>query len=76
MSDIRDSFNGQAAAFADVLDELELFLYGTGRFARHLPAAGEMLGKKLLQAFYAAAQVKIKRRAGQKKYLPALYPDQ
>lgn len=76
LSDIRDSFNGQAAAFADVLDELELFLYGTGRFARHLPAAGEMLGKKLLQAFYAAAQVKIKRRAGQKKYLPALYPDQ
>ncbi|MBQ8346848.1 MAG: BatD family protein [Alphaproteobacteria bacterium] len=76
LSDIRESFNGQAADFIAALNELELFLYGTGRFARHLPAARETLGKKLLQAFYAAEQVKIKRRAGQKKHLPDLYPDQ
>lgn len=76
LSDIRKNFNGQAADFIAALNELELFLYGTGRFARHLPAAKETLGKKLLQAFYVAAQVKIKRRSGPKKYLPNLYPDQ
>lgn len=76
LNGVRAVFDGRAVDFTAALDELEQFLYGTGRFARHLPAAGETLNKKLLQAFYAAQRVKIKRRGGQKKYLPDLYPDQ
>ncbi len=75
LSDIRECFNGHADAFIEALNELDLFLYGTGRFARHLPIAKEMSGK-LLQAFYLASQVKTKKNVRQKKYLPDLYPDQ
>lgn len=75
LSDIRAVFNGRSDDFIASLNELELFLYGTGRFARHLPTAKETLNKRLLQAFYKAEQIKVKNPSKRKKHLPDLYPD-
>ena len=76
LSDIRNAFNGQAVDFSAELEALELFLYGTGRFARHLTSTKKMAAENLLKAFYAADRTKIRRQSEQKKYLPDLYPDQ
>ena len=75
LSDIRRIFAGKASDFTAALDELELFLYGTGRFAQHLPGKKHMLARKLWQTFYKARQTKTAKKSKRKKYLPDLYPD-
>ena len=75
LSDIRSLFEGKADDFVHQLQELEMFLYGTGRFAKHLPGAKENLGKDVLSAFIRAERVKIYKQGKRKRALPDLYPD-
>ena len=76
LADVRSVFQNKSEAFVEKLEELEFYLYGTGRFARHIPSAKEVLGRELCDAFLRAAQLKIKKQRAEKKHLPGLYPDE
>lgn len=74
LADVRSLFEGRSDIFVQRLAELEMFLYGTGRFARHVPMAKESLGKNVLNAFLQAEQIKISKPWAKKAMLPDLYP--
>ena len=75
LSDVRKKFEGRSDDFVNQLENLEMYLYGTGRFAKHVPSVKESLGKGLSSAFFQAVQVKFVRASKKKKKLPELYPD-
>lgn len=75
LSDVRAEFREKSPAFVQQLEKLEQYLYGTGRFAKHIPSAKESLGKDLFASFQQAAQIKFPKRKKKKSKLPALYPD-
>lgn len=75
LADLRQLFKGRSDDFVQRLEELEQFLYGTGRFAKHFPEAKENLGKDFLDAFTEASQTKIKPEREKRTRLPGLYPD-
>lgn len=74
LADIRTLFEGKSDKFVQRLKELEMFLYGTGRFAKHLPKAKENLGKDIFGAFMKVAYVKPSKQVKRKATLPDLYP--
>ena len=76
LADVRRLFEGKSDSFVQRLEELEQFLYGTGRFAKHIPEAKETLGKDVLSAFSEASQMKIRSERKKKTRLPQLYPDE
>ena len=75
LADVRKLFEGRADDFVAKLRELEHYLYGTGRFAKHLPMTGKKLGEEIFSAFQEAARLKYKKQKKEKKNLPALYPE-
>ncbi len=75
LSDVKKIFLDHSQEFVQVIDDLEMFLYGTGRFAKHLPSQKENIGKKVLQSFYRVHQARLKNKRKNKKNLPDLYPD-
>ncbi|MBR4127609.1 MAG: BatD family protein [Alphaproteobacteria bacterium] len=75
LSDVRKKFEGWSDDFVNQLENLEMYLYGTGRFARYVPSVKESLGKGLSSAFFQAVQVKFVRSSKKKTKLPELYPD-
>lgn len=75
LSDIRKMFGGENDEFVLRLEALEEYLYGTGRFAKHLPMAAENLGKDIYDAFRTVLAVKRTVKKEKKDSLPRLYPD-
>jgi len=75
LTDVKRLFAGKSDEFVRRLEELEMYLYGTGRFAKHLPMAKENLGKDICNAFKEAVQLKIQTKTEKKEHLPRLYPD-
>ena len=75
LADVRAEFLEKSPEFVQQLEKLEQYLYGTGRFAKHIPSAKESLGKDLFASFQQAAQIKFPKRKKKKAKLPALYPD-
>ena len=75
LADVRRLFTGKSDEFVRRLEDLEMYLYGTGRFAKHLPTAKENLGKNIVCAFKEAVRLKIQTEPKKKEQLPHLYPD-
>lgn len=75
LSDVRRLFQGRCDDFVKCLEEFEMFLYGTGRFAKHIPFAAESLSRNFSEAFLKAVQVKFEKKSKQTSKLPGLYPD-
>lgn len=75
LSDVRSLFSAENEEFVRRLEDLEQYLYGTGRFARHLPETVENLGGKIYDAFKTVSPVKRTRKKEKKNCLPQLYPD-
>ena len=75
LADVRTLFEGRSDIFVQRLTELEMFLYGTGRFAKYLPAAKESLGKNVLDAFMQIVRIDVSERPVKEKLLPDLYPN-
>ena len=76
LADVRRLFEGKCNEFVKCLEELEKFLYGTGRFAKHVPSAAENLSENLAEAFLKAVRVKFVKQSRQMAKLPDLYPDE
>ena len=74
LADLRKMYEGRSDNFVFQLREVERYLYGTGRFARHLPKTGKKLGREVFAAFAEASRLKHKKKKEKKKNLPSLYP--
>ncbi len=75
LSAVRALYAERAADFAADIDELQAYLYATGRFGKHVPSARTALTDKLARSFKQAAALSVKPAKTVKKHLPDLYPD-